>query len=1135
MKKLFTILLSIFIATTAFAQKIVEVFPGEKVKLEFFDGRTFSGKLNVLNSYPETVAYNESTREVTGKQLGTSVLTVLWGSERETIYVNVVAGKLSEDGTFTIGDNVKELKVSDIRSKTQVKKIVFGKGLESIEKNIFYNFTNLEGELVIPGNIKTIGDMAFAYCTKLTSVVFEEGVESLGKAPFNCSTGIKKVTLPKSLKHAEGSLGLLYGSVDIICEENTFAENYFKKQRYYVPSCFKVIGDSLVVKEGTAYFPENYKGKGIVKKIYLPDSIIPDKFDKIISKDIKIFCNKETDIALYCALSHPNYEIITPATVIPMSDTVVTADSSETLREPENTTEPKPVISDLSLTETVTEETDDITRRARDKKNKVEPLLKTVWGPREGYLQFAENRQSATCEPLAIANLLFYHNIPLSGNHYYKTSKKEYFQDFDRFNADYSQCLLDMRKERSDAKHYDTDLLLYNCAIVLNRDWLNATRDYYGIEIMVPDYAPVKITRNSYAWPKYDYCSKTKDEFEMIIKKNLLQNRPLMYSIHSKDGKWNHLTIIDGYRYSNTGVFEVHVDAGWEGKESKWAPLWGSFDAIDGNGLRTYDGENRLIYEFIPLDEYEKESWQPKRVSEAEKKEYTKLINTDLFHKHILAEQAGGFGEEEHLIFNEEEDWENQTSGEETDNLSAAQTVISVKSLETYRYRENIIGVIDELSLESPKVTLTEAAKGNAKTELVITGSGINNYNSLEISYFSDSFIPVEGMTKLKLEVPKTASGIHAWRVSWDIPVPEKAGAYQIRIYANGKLVSNPFASHPEMNYEILVYDEPRISEVIVANVGINAKSDLVKITVIGEGFTTVDNPDDLFILECSKKDIVKNPKVTVVTDKLAYIEIKNPKKKGNYKIKISNKSRKSKQQFTLTVNDYSSWKIGDFVYTDGTRSSEYDSSKSVAAVIFGFTDEGTPLGVGLSSTKEDLGIGIKWAKATGENVSSYSMLLGTDGLIDEYSFGSWNYWKEFHLDVDKTTGEWTGDFDGKDNLAIVRSVDPVYSTPEKLSEYYPAFGYAENFAMYHKELIGTEFEKGWYIPTMMELKIMTDSKVVVNASLHKAGGGSIGGVFASSNTEQNLRMFDNQPVTKGGVHACWNFHLYDYCVIRAF
>lgn len=1127
MKKLFAILFGLFIAAAVFAQKTVDVFPGEKMKLNFFDGKTYSGKLNVINSYPDIVEYNESTKEIKGKQVGMSVLNVLWGSERETIVVNVVAGKLSSDGTFTIGDNVKELKISDIRSKTQVKKIVFGKGLESIEKNVFYNFTNLEGELVIPGNIKTIGDMAFAYCTKLTSVVFEEGVESLGKAPFNCSTGIKKVTLPKSLKHAEGSLGLLYGSVDIICEENTFAENYFKRQRYYVPSCFKVIGDSLVVKEGTAYFPENYKGKGIVKKIYLPDSIIPDKFDKIISKDIKIFCNKETDIALYCTLSHPNYEIITPATVIPKVDAAATETATTTTT----------VTTDVSATETEAEaeETDEITRMAQDKKNKVEPLLKTVWGPREGKLQFAENRQSATCEPLAIANLLFYHNIPLSGNHYYKTSKKEYFQDFDRFNADYSDCVLDASKKVSDYQMYDNDLLLYNCAIVLNRAWLNASCDYFGIEKMVPDYAPVKITRSSYAWSKYDYCKKTKEEFEMIIKTNLLQKRPLMYSIHSKDGKWNHLTIIDGYRYSKKGVFEVHVDAGWDGKETKWAPLWGSFDAIDSNGLRTYDGENRLIYEFIPLTGAEKESWQPKRVSEAEKKEYTKLINTDLFHKHILAEQAGVFGEEEHLIFNEEEDWENQTSGKETDNLSAAQTVISVKSiLETWRYRENVIGLIDELSLENSKVTLTEAAKGNAKTELVITGSGINNYNSLEISYFSDSFIPVEGMTKLKLEVPKTANGIHAQRVSWDIPVPEKAGTYQIRIYADGKLAINPLIYHPEMNYEVIVYDEPRISEVIVANVGVKAKSDTVKLSVIGEGFTTVDNPQDLFILECSKKDIVKNPKVTVVTDRLAYIEIKNPKKKGSYKIKISNKSKKSKQQFTLTVNDYSSWKIGDFVYTDGTRGSEFDSKKSVAAVIFGFTDEGTPLGVGLSSAQEDFGIGIKWAKATGENVSSYSMLLGTDGLIDEYSFGSWNYWKEFHLDVDKTTGEWKGDFDGKDNLAIVRSVDPLYSTPEKLAEYYPAFGYAENYASYHKELIGTDFEKGWYIPTMMELKILTDSRAVVNTALIRAGGISIFRVFASSSTEQNLRMFDNQPITKG-LHVCWNFHLYDYCAIRAF
>ncbi|MCQ2587095.1 MAG: leucine-rich repeat domain-containing protein [Treponema sp.] len=1097
MKKFFTILLSIFIATTAFAQKIVEVFPGEKVKLEFFDGRTFSGKLNVLNSYPETVAYNESTREVTGKQLGTSVLTVLWGSEREIIYVNVVAGKLSEDGTFTIGDNVTTIKLRDVQNKDKIKKIVFGKNLNTIEGNVFFNLPNLEGELVIPGNVKNIGDMAFGYCPKLTSVVLEEGVESLGSAPFNCSDGVKKVTLPKSLKSVKNSLGLMYGSIDVICDEDSYAEEYFKKQRYYVPSCFKVIGDTLVVKEGTVYFPENYKGKGTVKNIVLPDSIFPDKFDKIISQDVKIYCNNGTPIALECRDSHPNYEIITPQTVIPG-------------------------VIDI-------ENSDAITRMAQDKTNKVEPLLRTVWGQREGKLRFAENKQAATCEPVAVANLLFYHNIPLSGNHYYKTSKKEYFQDFDRFNADYSQCLLDMTQKTVDAQHYDTDLLLYNCAIVLNRDWLNATREYYGIENMVPDYAPVKIIRNSYAYPKYDYCKKTKEELEMIIKTNLLQKHPLMYSIHSKDGKWNHLTIIDGYRYSASGVFEVHVDAGWEGKETKWAPLWGSFDAIDTNGLRTYDGEKRVIYEFIPLTGSEKENWKPKRVSEVQKKEYTKLINTELFYKHIQAEHRNDqVVEEEHLIFNEEEDW--------IETSSAQETVIPVKSiLRTWKYPEYNLAIISQMSLTNPKVLLSDAKNGNAKVEMILLGTGINNCNSLEISYFGDSFIPVDGKTKLKLELPKTDKGIQVQSVCWDIPVPEKAGAYQIRVYADGKLVSTPLIYQPDVNFEILVYDEPRISEVIVNNVGVNAKSDYVKVTVIGEGFSTVDDPDNLFIFESKRNNMVKKTKVTVVTDRLAYIEITNPKKAGEYPLTIYNKNKKYKKQFTLSVKNYSDWKAGDFIYTDGTRSSERNTSKTVAAIIFGFTDEGTPLGVSLYDSYDDFGVGLMWAKSSGAKVSSYSNLLLTQGLIDEFSFGAWNYWKEFRLEVDKTTGEWKGDFDGKDNLAIIKSVDPVYSSPEKLAEYYPPFGYAENYATYHKELIGTEFEKGWYIPTMMELEIMANSLEVVSDSIWAANGSSPYGNYATSNTDGNIRCCDSTLTYKKTVHTCWNYHLMNYRVIRAF
>ncbi len=1096
MKKLFAILFGLFIAVAVFAQKTVDIFPGEKMKLNFFDGKTYSGKLNVINSYPDIVEYNESTKEIKGKQVGMSVLNVLWGSERETIVVNVVAGKLSSDGTFTIGDNVTTIKLRDVQNKDKIKKIVFGKNLNTIEGNVFFNLPNLEGELVIPGNVKNIGDMAFGYCPKLTSVVLEEGVESLGRAPFNCSDGVKKVTLPKSLKNIKDSLGLMFGSVDVICDEDSYAEEYFKKQRYYVPSCFKVIGETLVVKDGTVYFPENYKGKGTVKNIVVSDIFDTAPLKKSVSQDIKIYCNNGSNISLFCKDSHPNYEIITPQTVIP------------------------------GVTETA--ETDEIIKMAQDKKNKVEPLLKTVWGQREGKLQFAENKQASTCEPLAVANLLFYHNIPLSGNHYYKTSKKEYFQDFDRFNADYSECLLDVTKKATDYQLYDNDLLLYNCAIVLNRDWLNATRDYFGIEKMVPDYAPVKITRNSYAWSKYDYCKKTKEEFEMIIKTNLLQKRPLMYSIHSKDGKWNHLTIIDGYRYSKKGVFEVHVDAGWDGKETKWAPLWGSFNAIDTNGLRTYDGENRLIYEFIPLTGAEKENWKPKRVSEAEKKEYTKLINTDLFYKHILAEHGGDPVVEEHLIYNEEEDWENPS-----DPINVPVKAIRKQSNGAFKYD----GYVGDISIESSKIKLADAAKGNAKTELILSGTAIDKISSLEVGLYGDSNILWSGRL-LKLEIPKAEKGTTIDSVSWDIPVPEKIGLYQIRLFENGKLMSAPQLKSPDKICELLVYDYPRISEIVVSNVGVKAKSDTVKITVTGQGFTSVDDSRDLFLLDCSKKDIVKNAKVIVASDKLAYVEIKNPKKKGSYKITISDKSKKSKKEFTLNVNDYSSWKAGDYIYADGTRSAEYNSNKSVAAIIFAFTDEGTPLGVSLYDSYSDLGVNLEWAKCgpTVSSITDFTKGVENKNYLDEYSFGAWNYWHEFHFEVDRATGEWKGDFDGKDNWAIIKSVDPVYSASNKAAEYYPPFNYAENYASYHNELKGTAYEKGWYIPTMAELGMISDARDAIDGQFRKIKGSNlpIYANYCSSNTDGTIRYYD-LILNQKKVHSCWKYDLTCFRTIRAF
>ena len=48
-----------------------------------------------------------------------------------------------------------------------------------------------------------------------------------------------------------------------------------------------------------------------------------------------------------------------------------------------------------------------------------------------------------------------------------------------------------------------------------------------------------------------------------------------------------------------------------------------------------------------------------------------------------------------------------------------------------------------------------------------------------------------------------------------------------------------------------------------------------------------MDDPDNLFIFESKRNNMVKKTKVTVVTDKLAYIEITNPKKAGEYPLTI--------------------------------------------------------------------------------------------------------------------------------------------------------------------------------------------------------------------------------------------------------
>ena len=168
-------------------------------------------------------------------------------------------------------------------------------------------------------------------------------------------------------------------------------------------------------------------------------------------------------------------------------------------------------------------------------------------------------------------------------------------------------------------------------------------------------------------------------------------------------------------------------------------------------------------------------------------------------------------------------------------------------------------------------------------------------------------------------------------------------------------------------------------------------------------------------------------------------------------------------------------YSVGDIILTDGSKVSVSDIGNYVI-------DEGNkPIGVMAS---------VPYGGATGKAVGLQVSYLkwaqsGTTGYNTNFT------------EIQGTTT--SGDMDGSDNWAYICSIDPEGTADAATN--YPAF----NFAVKYGETAGlteTEYETGWYIPSVAELYDVYTNKEVVQTSLTAAGGFTIGTSYYWSSSQ---------------------------------
>ncbi len=222
---------------------------------------------------------------------------------------------------------------------------------------------------------------------------------------------------------------------------------------------------------------------------------------------------------------------------------------------------------------------------------------------------------------------------------------------------------------------------------------------------------------------------------------------------------------------------------------------------------------------------------------------------------------------------------------------------------------------------------------------------------------------------------------------------------------------------------------------------------------------------------------------------------------------------------------------VGDIVFADGTATAwsegltlTYEQKMAAVAVIFyAGTDcsncgEYRILGVGLAQKH------LLWCT---EEANAYSVNIVT-----------------IQCEMDTKAGEltFTGDLDGSDNLEQMGAYLRENSEDDSASEEnYPAFYYAKNYVeVEESNVYGSDFESGWYLPSIAELFQIWKERECVNAAIGACGGTTFDlkdGCYWSSTQSASLDYFAySLDFSDKGFGSSSKYYGYDIaCAIRAF
>ena len=346
---------------------------------------------------------------------------------------------------------------------------------------------------------------------------------------------------------------------------------------------------------------------------------------------------------------------------------------------------------------------------------------------------------------------------------------------------------------------------------------------------------------------------------------------------------------------------------------------------------------------------------------------------------------------------------------------------------------------------------------------VTVTGTNFDIRGETKIKLLDSNGAEVSASTVTVAETEGNGTGF-----SKELTLPGESGCYTVAVFFKGK------RQYPTETLQL--YGEPVIESVFIPKTGISYGGNKLPVKITGKNFKVPDVTAGDF---SGSGATFSNFKIE--SDTLATAEVECPNVAGDTTVTVTCKT--ASKSGVLSAKDYGTgYEVGKIVLADKSlvekdSYTSIDTSNPPVGVICGLT-YGVPKMIALHSSDS----GLSWAKrySTGYN-TKFEGIICTPSKTGSGA---------------ALSATFTGDTDGSDNWAYIKSKDAEGTADAVVAENYPAFNWVSQYnTKYADKLNNKKFD--WYMPSIAELCGVYKNRTAIDASLSKIHGLANGSGYA--------------------------------------